>query len=141
MKAGQAGRTLARGTWFSFEAWARWLSGASHKDRSGVVRLAVVVVRLVLSLLAAMFYAGTLTYAPHLIYAAPVVWAVTAWHMSDSSATPPPLPPRPSCRECAGHELVGGTPSEPQKGMLIYTVADPERPNHTHVHVEHSSDA
>ncbi|MFH9012647.1 hypothetical protein ACH4C6_14815 [Streptomyces sp. NPDC017943] len=90
MKAGQAGRTLARGTWFSFEAWARWLSGASHKDRSGVVRLAVVVVRLVLSLLAALFYAGTLTYAPHLIYAAPVVWAVTAWHMSDWSSPPPP---------------------------------------------------
>ncbi|MER8219710.1 hypothetical protein ABTZ58_03750 [Streptomyces sp. NPDC094143] len=69
------------------------------------------------------------------------VWWSARRRMSDSSATPPPGKGRPSCRECAGQELVGGAPSEPEKGMLIYTVADPARPNHTHVHVEHTADA
>jgi len=55
--------------------------------------------------------------------------------VSDSSATPPPGEDRPSCRECAGHELVSVTPLEGQKGMLIYTSAPPDRPNHTHVHI------
>ncbi len=55
--------------------------------------------------------------------------------VSDSSATPPPEVGRPSCHECAGHELVSVTPSRTQKGMLIYTSVSPDRPNHTHVHV------
>jgi hypothetical protein len=59
----------------------------------------------------------------------------SAGRMSDSSAPPPLEEGRPSCRECAGHELVGVTPSQTQKGMLIYTSAPPDRPNHTHVHV------
>jgi hypothetical protein len=70
------------------------------------------------------------------------LWAVgvvalwrSARRMSDSSATPPPGEARPSCRECAGHELVSVTPLEGQKGMLIYTTASPDRPNHTHIHL------
>ena len=59
----------------------------------------------------------------------------SARRMSDSSAPPPPEEGRPSCSECAGHELVGVTPSQTQKGMLIYTSAPPDRPNHTHVHI------
>ena len=59
----------------------------------------------------------------------------TARRVSDSSAPPPPAPERPSCSECAGHELVSVTPSETQKGMLIYTSASPDQPNHTHVHI------
>lgn len=69
-----------------------------------------------------------------------VVGAVALWRSarskkSDSSATPPPEEGRPSCRECAGHELVSVAPLEGQKGMLIYTTASPDRPNHTHVHI------
>ncbi|MGI3199640.1 hypothetical protein ACRJ4W_15415 [Streptomyces sp. GLT-R25] len=60
--------------------------------------------------------------------------------VSDSSAPPPPQEDRPSCRECAGHTLIGVTPSETHKGMLIYTSAPPDRPNHTHVHVVHTAD-
>ncbi|MGW5130373.1 hypothetical protein [Streptomyces sp. NPDC004135] len=68
------------------------------------------------------------------------VWWSARRRVSDSSAPPPPREGRPSCRECAGHELIGVTPSETQKGMLIYTTAPPDRPNHTHVHVEHTAD-
>lgn len=50
-------------------------------------------------------------------------------------APPPPLPERPSCSECAGHDLLSVTPLEGQKGMLIYKTAPPDRPNHTHIHV------
>ncbi|GAA3854093.1 hypothetical protein GCM10023084_05380 [Streptomyces lacrimifluminis] len=68
-----------------------------------------------------------------------VVGALLLWRsarrMSDSSATPPPQEDRPSCDECAGHDLVSVTPLEGQKGMLIYTTAVPDRPNHTHIHI------
>ncbi|WP_060888670.1 hypothetical protein [Streptomyces scabiei] len=64
-----------------------------------------------------------------------VVWRSARRRMSDSSATPPPEEGRPSCSECAGQELVSVTPSETQKGMLIYGYALPDRPNHTHVHL------
>jgi hypothetical protein len=68
-----------------------------------------------------------------------VLFVVTAgvvalWRSVRRTANPAPPPgvERPSCRECAGHELVG---VKGQKGMLIYTSAPPDRPNHTHVHV------
>ncbi|MBZ3909411.1 hypothetical protein [Streptomyces acidiscabies] len=76
--------------------------------------------------------------------AAGVLFVVTAgtaalWRsarrMSDSSATPPPQKGRPTCRECAGHTLLGVTPLEGQKGMSIYTSAPPDRPSYTHVHI------
>jgi hypothetical protein len=59
--------------------------------------------------------------------------------MSDSSATPPPREDRPSCSECAGHELVGVTPLEGQKGMLIYKTAPTDQPNHTHIHLQETT--
>ncbi|MFI2633936.1 hypothetical protein ACH5A2_26695 [Streptomyces collinus] len=69
------------------------------------------------------------------VAAVAAVWWSARRRVSDSSATPPPQPERPSCRECAGHELVDVTPSETQKGMLIYKSAPPDRPNHTHIHI------
>jgi hypothetical protein len=63
------------------------------------------------------------------------VWWSARRRVSVSSAPPPPGEDRPSCRECAGHELVGVTPSQTQKGMLIYKSAPPDRPNHTHIHM------
>lgn len=60
--------------------------------------------------------------------------------VSDSSAPPPPGEVRHSCSECAGHTLLGVTPLEGQKGMLIYRSVPPDRPNHTHVHVVHTAD-
>ncbi len=59
----------------------------------------------------------------------------SARRLSDSSAPPPPEEGRPSCRKCAGHEPVRITPSETQKGMLIYSFVLPDRPNHTHIHL------
>lgn len=68
-----------------------------------------------------------------------IAGAVALWRsarrVSDSSATPPPQEGRPSCRECAGHELVSVAPLEGQKGMLIYKTAAADRPSHTHIHV------
>ncbi|MDQ0933786.1 hypothetical protein [Streptomyces turgidiscabies] len=64
-----------------------------------------------------------------------LLWRSARRRMSDSSATPPPQEDRPSCDECAGHNLVSVTPLEGQKGMLIYTTAVPDRPNHTHIHI------
>ncbi|MHC3451262.1 hypothetical protein [Streptomyces prasinus] len=63
------------------------------------------------------------------------LWRAARRPVSDSSAPPPPGEDRPSCSECAGHEFVGVTPSRTQKGMLIYTSAPPDRPNHTHIHI------
>ena len=63
------------------------------------------------------------------------VWRCARRRVSVSSAPPPPEEGRPSCDECAGHRLVGVTPSETQRGMLIYTTVPPDRPNHTHVHI------
>ena len=40
---------------------------------------------------AGVLFAGLLLErAPHLVFGVPVVWVVTAWQVSDSSATPPP---------------------------------------------------
>lgn len=41
------------------------------------------------AVVALAFVARLFVRAPQLIYAVPVVWLVAAWHMSDSSATPP----------------------------------------------------
>lgn len=64
-----------------------------------------------------------------------LLWRSARRRVSDSSATPPAQEGRPSCRECAGHELVSVAPLEGQKGMLIYKTAPAGRPNHTHVHI------
>lgn len=63
------------------------------------------------------------------------LWWTLRRPVSDSSAPPPPREERPSCNECAGHELIGVTPFEGQKGMLIYKSAPTDRPNHTHIHI------
>ncbi|KUN34817.1 hypothetical protein AQJ30_27490 [Streptomyces longwoodensis] len=139
-EAAAAGRRLCRGTWRQLEAWGRWLSGETHADRAGLVRLGVILARFAGSVLAALFYALLLQRVPGGIYALPVVWAIGAWQMSDTSATPPPPSARPSCRECAGHELVNVTPLEGQKGMLIYTSAESEESNKTHVHIVRTAD-
>lgn len=64
-----------------------------------------------------------------------LLWRSARRRVSDSSATPPPQEDRPSCDECAGHELVNVAPLEGQKGMLIYTTAAPGLPNYTHIHI------
>nr|WP_216377821.1 hypothetical protein [Streptomyces asoensis] len=135
-RAATAGRRLSLGTWLQLEAWGRWLSGKSHADRSGLVRLAVSLRRAVACALTAVFYGQLLERVPGGIYVLPLAWVIGAWQMSDTSATPPPQQERPSCRKCAGRTLVSVTPSGGQKGMLIYTSSPPDRPNHTHVHVQ-----
>jgi hypothetical protein len=134
-RAAVVGRRLSLGTWLQLEAWGRWLSGRTHADRAGLVRLGVILRRFAVSVAAAVFYSALLQRVPAGIYVVPVVWAIGAWQMSDSSAPPPPGKGRPSCRECAGHELIGVTPLESEEGMLIYKSAPPDRPHHTHIHI------
>lgn len=49
-----------------------------------------------------LFVGALLVRAPGLVYVVPVVWIVAAWCVSDSSATPPPLPYDPDSDELAG---------------------------------------
>lgn len=138
-RAAMVGRRLSLGTSRQLETWTRWLSGAGTVEGHGFsdfLRWAGIVLRRAAgSVFVAVFYGSIVQRAYGLIYLVPVVWAIGAWQMSDSSATPPPGEDRPSCSECAGHELVSVTPSETQKGMLIYSFALADRPNHTHIHL------
>ncbi|MGW6979962.1 hypothetical protein ACWGE1_11020 [Streptomyces sp. NPDC054932] len=91
-----AGRRLAHGNGLLLESPARWFDVPTAG--SLLVRLAAPV--------AGLAFAGrVLERAPHLIYAVPVVWLWAAWSMSDSSATPPPLPGTPSGDVYAGEVL------------------------------------
>ncbi len=69
------------------------------------------------------------------VVGAVAVWRAARRRMSVQGAANPAPPPEeepPSCSECAGQEPVTVTP---EKGMLIYGYALPDRPNHTHVHL------
>lgn len=138
-RAAMVGRRLSLGTWRQLETWARWLSGAAtiedHGFRDFLRWLGVVLRRIAGSVFVAVFYGSIVQRAYGAIYLVPVVWAIGAWQMSDTSATPPSGEGRPSCRKCTGQEPVSVTPSETQKGMLIYSFALPQRPNHTHIHL------
>ncbi|MEU5707892.1 hypothetical protein [Streptomyces flaveolus] len=134
-RAAMVGRRLSLGTWRQLEAWGRWLSGETHAERSGLVRLGVILRRFTVSVLGALFYAQLLQRVPGAIYAVPVVWAIGAWQMSDSSATPPPGGLTPLDGEEAGQTLADGTTLARQKGMLIYSTPDPDNPVRTHVRV------
>ncbi|MFD5975547.1 hypothetical protein [Streptomyces bacillaris] len=95
-----------------------------------------VLAALVLGLGAALFAVlGTIAVLVVWAAGALALWRTVRRPVSDSSAPPPPREGRPSCRECAGHTLISVTPSETQKGMLIYQTASPDRPHHTHVHI------
>jgi len=133
------GRRLSLGTWRQLEAWARWLSGADTIQDDGfrdfLRGVGVVLRRIAGSIFVVVFYGSIVQRAYGAIYLVPVVWAIGAWQMSDTSATPPPEEGHPSCRKCAGQEPVSVTPSELQKGMWIYSYTLPKRPQHTHLHV------
>ncbi|WP_328934165.1 MULTISPECIES: hypothetical protein [unclassified Streptomyces] len=139
-RAATVGRRLAVGTWRQLETWPRWQFAVDYQpDETGVravaQHLGVVLRRVAGTAGAVTFYVLLLERAPGGIYLMPAVWAIGAWQMSDTSATPPPRVARPSCRECAGHELVGVTPLAGRKGMLIYKTSPPGEPHRTHLHV------
>ncbi|OQD52739.1 hypothetical protein BM536_032025 [Streptomyces phaeoluteigriseus] len=112
---------MSRGTWHQMEAWGRWLSGASHKQESGLVRLGVILRRLLLSLLVVVFYGALLQRVPGGIYAVPLVWAVGAWQMSDWSAPPPPRSTAPLVDSYARESgRVREVRKGPGEGMTIF---------------------
>lgn len=83
----------------------------------------------------AVVFAVSETAGPLFVWGAGVV--AVWWHVRrvpEKSAPPPPQAGRPSCKKCAGQELLSVTPSETQKGMSIYSYALAKRPGHTHIH-------
>ncbi|WP_371528390.1 hypothetical protein OG302_22370 [Streptomyces sp. NBC_01283] len=125
-RAVAAGHRLCLGTGKAFEWLGYWLGGKSHTPErhtlpADLAWLGVVLRRLVLLALAAIFYAGLLIQAPHLIYLAPIAWAVMAWQMSDWSATPPPRGVAPESDEAARRRLKRARGAlDPNGVMCIY---------------------
>ncbi|MER6484095.1 hypothetical protein ABT264_11205 [Streptomyces virginiae] len=78
---------LAVGNGRLLESPARWFD---------VPTLGALVVRIAVPLGGSVLYGLVLGRAPQFIYAVPVAWLAAVWWLSDSSATPPPLPETPS---------------------------------------------
>jgi hypothetical protein len=72
------------------------------------------------------FAGGLLARLPGLVYAIPVVWAIAAWRVSDSSATPPPLPDTPSGDVYAGErmEVARVVPIAEGVGCILHPVRE-----------------
>ncbi|QKV94233.1 hypothetical protein HUT19_22770 [Streptomyces sp. NA02950] len=104
-----AGQRLALGTGLLLHGAGGWLapedSGKRFVARSGGALVGVA------------FYGQLLGRAPYFVAAVPVVWAVAAWRMSDSSATPPPDPDTPLGHEEAGQEGERWYPSPIVEGV------------------------
>ncbi|MFZ3558148.1 hypothetical protein [Streptomyces sp. BH055] len=88
-------RRLCLGTTLTLEAFGHWLSAEPHTPDRHTLRtdapwLGRILLRTAITLGAAAFWGQLVSHAPYLIYAAPLAWVVTAWQMSDWSATPPP---------------------------------------------------
>ncbi|MFJ9939345.1 hypothetical protein [Streptomyces erythrochromogenes] len=87
---------LAVGNGRLLESPSRWFD---------VPTLGALVVRIAVPLGGSAFYGLILGRAPQFIYALPVAWLAAVWWLSDSSATPPPLPETPSGDVYAGEVL------------------------------------
>ncbi|MET7711022.1 hypothetical protein [Streptomyces sp. NPDC005407] len=87
-----AGR-LALGTGLLLHGLGNWLAPGGW---------GLLLVRGGGSLVGLAFVGRLFARAPQLVYAVPLVWVAAAWWMSDSSATPPPLPLGPDSDEHAG---------------------------------------
>lgn len=85
-RAAALGRRLAHGNGLLLESPSRWFD---------VPTLGALLVRIAVPVGALVFYGLLLVRAPQFIYAVPVAWLGAVWWMSDSSATPPPLPTAP----------------------------------------------
>ncbi|MGW2438760.1 hypothetical protein ACWCY1_18760 [Streptomyces goshikiensis] len=88
-----AGGRLVRGTGLLLESPAVWFD---------VPTVGALLVRITVPVGVLAFAGPLLTRAPQFVYAVPAVWLAAAWRLSDSSATPPPLPESPSGDEYAG---------------------------------------
>ncbi|MFF1732033.1 hypothetical protein [Streptomyces sp. NPDC058247] len=112
-------RRVCLGTSAQLDALGHWFSGASHPGRFG--RALVILRRLGVLAAAFLFWGQLLARAPYFLYAVPVVWAVSAWQMSDSSATPPPRGVTPSRIVDAGHARKNARGAQDPNGvMCIY---------------------
>jgi hypothetical protein len=88
-------RRLCLGTALALEAFGHWLAAEPHTPERHTLHtdapwLGRILLRVAITIGAAAFWGQLVSRAPYLLYVAPVVWTVTAWQMSDWSATPPP---------------------------------------------------
>lgn len=95
-RAAALGRRLAHGNGLLLESPSRWFD---------VPTLGGLAVRIAAPAVALVFYGMLLGRAPQFIYAVPVAWLGAVWWLSDSSATPPPLPETPTGDKYAGEVL------------------------------------
>lgn len=85
-RAAAVGRRLALGT-------GLLLHGAGNRLSPG--GCGPLLLRTAGALAGCWFLGSLLQRAPGVVFAVPVVWLFAAWSVSDSSATPPPLPVAP----------------------------------------------
>lgn len=95
-RTAELGRRLAHGNGQLLESPSRWFD---------VATLGALVVRMAVPAVALVFYGLLLARAPQFIYVVPVAWLGAVWWLSDSSATPPPLPETPSGDVYAGQPV------------------------------------
>lgn len=88
-------RRVCLGTGHELEWLGWWLSAESHVPERHTLRtdlpwLGRILLRAALAVVSGIFWAQLLGRNPYFMYAVPFVWSVSAWRMSDWSATPPP---------------------------------------------------
>ncbi len=129
------GRRLCLGTVRQLETWPRWQFALDYAPGVTGIRVVArhlgVILRRAAGVVAALvFYGALLQRAPGGIYIVPVVWAIGAWQMSDTSATPPPRGVVPESAEDAAQRLKkarGAT--DPNGVMCIYQAPADEEVN------------
>ncbi|MFD8948532.1 hypothetical protein ACFV0B_06725 [Streptomyces xanthophaeus] len=92
-RTAELSQRLAHGNGLLLESPSRWFDVATP---------GALALRIAVPLVVAVFYGLLLARAPQFIYVVPVAWLLAVWWLSDSSATPPPLPNPPSGDEYAG---------------------------------------
>lgn len=101
---------IATGTAILACRYGRWLRADGWKAATG---------RALGSLFVAWMLGGCLLATPIAGWATAIVWAVAAYRVSDSSATPPPEEERLSEDEKAGHSDRGPIVVDRREGMSI----------------------
>lgn len=109
-RATALGRRLAHGNGRLLESPSRWFD---------VPTLGALLVRIAVPVGAVVFYGLLLARAPQFIYAVPVAWLLAVWWMSDSSATPPPLPETPLGDVFADELAEGATVFRSPEGVVF----------------------
>ncbi|WP_327662438.1 MULTISPECIES: hypothetical protein [unclassified Streptomyces] len=128
-------RRVCLGTGHELEWLGWWLSAESHVPERHTLRtdlpwLGRILLRAALAVAGGIFWAQLLGRNPYFMYAVPFVWSVSAWRMSDWSATPPPRGVAPRNGVAADHaRAIARGAQDPNGVMCIYHLPDEEEVN------------